>query len=307
MVDATVPPRAVAVPPHLRPNGAPPHAAEPATQDVAAAAAGDGPALDRVLRTIEPLVRRLALRFFGCPDHAADGTQEVLLQVVTRLDRFRGESAFTTWVYRVATNKFLSMTRSRAERAVTGVEAFERELAATPAEAPDGWPEVEHDLLLEEVKIGCTLAMLLCLDRSARLAYILGAIAELDHREAAAILGVSAAAYRKRLQRAREVITGLMRRRCGLFDERNVCRCARRVGVAVELGRVDPHALVFATGREQARAFPEVLRHIRGLDEVARAAALYRSHPEPAGRDDLFATVRELAVAAGEAGLTVDR
>jgi RNA polymerase sigma factor (sigma-70 family) len=293
----------------LQPAAAPPveSARDPLAEDAAAAVAGNGAALERVLRNVQPLVARLALRFFGCPDHAADATQEVLLQIVEKLDRFAGESAFTTWVYRVATNRFLSMTRSRAERAVASLDAMERELAVVPDGDTAGWSGVERALLLEEVKVGCTLAMLLCLDRPSRLAYIFGAIAELDHQVAAAILGVTPATYRKRLQRARDSITALMRRRCGLFDERNACRCGKRVGVAVALGRVDPHALVFATSREQARRFPEVLRHIRSLDEVARAAALYRSHPDPAVRDDQLARVRELAAVTAGAELTGDR
>jgi RNA polymerase sigma factor (sigma-70 family) len=261
--------------------------------DITRALEGDAEALQRLVRAIQPMVGRLALRFFGCPEHAQDATQEVLIQVITRLDRFAGDSTFTTWVYRVATNKFLSMTRSRAERAALSFEAFAEELAEVPPAEATGWP-VEQALLLEEVKIGCTLAMLLCLERDARMAYILGAIAELDHEVAAEILEIAPATYRKRLQRAREALTDLMRARCGLFDAHNPCRCSRRVGRAVERGRMDPHHLVFATSAEQARRFPAVLGEIRQLEELERAAALYRSHPDPQARDDLAERLREM-------------
>jgi RNA polymerase sigma factor (sigma-70 family) len=270
-------------------------------RDVAAASAGDKGALERVAQAVGPMVRRLALRFFGCPDHAADATQEALLLVVTRLDQFAGESAFTTWVYRVATNKFLSMSRSRAERATVSLEELDRELAETPAVEPTLAPDLDRELLIEEIKIGCTLAMLLCLDRDSRMAYILGAIAELDHELAAEILGVSPPAYRKRLQRARDAITSLMRARCGLFDEANACRCSRRIPIAIGRGRVDPHNLLFASSRALARRFPEVLRHIRRLEEVERAAALYRSHPEPAVRAELMQSLRDVTGARADA------
>lgn len=263
-------------------------------EDVSLALDGDADALERVVRSMQPLVQRLALRFFGCPQHAQDATQEVLIQVVTRLDRFAGQSAFTTWVYRVATNKFLSMSRSRAERAATTFAAFDDELADLPPS-----PDADDALLLEEVKIGCTLAMLLCLERDARMAYILGAIAELDHELAAEILDLSPATYRKRLQRARDAITGLMRARCGLFDPANPCRCGRRVERAISRGRVDPDELVFATAADQARRFPRVLDEIRSLDEVARAAALYRSHPDPRARADLASFLRDKLDAQG--------
>lgn len=159
------------------------------------------------------------MRFFGHPQTAEDATQEALVQVVTKLDRFDGRSAFSTWVYRVATNRFLSTARSPAERMAMTFEEFDEDLATIPA--PTGAvqiPDVDDALLAEEVKIGCTTAMLLCLDRGHRLAFALGEILELDHNIAAEILDTSPGAFRKRLQRARSKITNLMRQRCGLYD-----------------------------------------------------------------------------------------
>ncbi len=262
-------------------------------EDAAAAIGGDREALERVVRAVQPLIGRLALRFFGCPSHAEDATQEALVQIVTRLDRFAGQSTFTTWVYRVATNKFLSMARSPAEKAAMRFEQFDEDLAL-PLAAATETTDVDHELLLAEVRIGCTLAMLLCLERDARMAYVLGAIAELDHQSAAEILGCSAATYRKRLERAREAITRLMRRRCGVFDAGNACQCGGRIPIAKARGHLDPQRLVFATSKEQAQKFPEVLQHVRRLGEVQRAAAIYQSHPDPRSRADFAERLREI-------------
>lgn len=266
---------------------------------VEAALSGDAAALERLLRAVQPLVSKLALRFFGCPDHAADGTQEVLVQILTHLDRFERRSSFTTWVYRVATNKFLSMARSRAEKASLSFEQFEHDLAEGEPESHlgnhhRGARDLDRELLAAEVRIGCTLAMLLCLGREARMAFILGAVVELDHQVAAEILGCSPATYRKRLERARESITELMRRRCGVFDAANACRCEQRIGTAIARGRLDPAHPVFATAKDQVRRFPAVLAEIRRLEELQRAAAIYQSHPEPAAREDFASRLRVL-------------
>jgi RNA polymerase sigma factor (sigma-70 family) len=249
---------------------------------------GDRGAVERLLRGVRPFIARLALRFFGCPSHAEDATQEVLIQLLTRLDRFEGQSSFTTWVYRVATNKFISMKRSPAERESLSVSSFEEELSA-----PLSKETTDEALLLTEIRVSCTLAMLLCLEREARMTYILGAIIELDHQSAAEILGCSPATYRKRLERARATITGLMRRRCGVFDAQNHCQCAGRVTSARSRGRLDPENLLFATSTEQAKLFPDVLVEIRRLDELQRATALYQSHPEPRAREDITSMLRE--------------
>ena len=141
-------------------------------------------------------------------------------------------------------------------------------------------PGGEERLLLEEVKIGCTLAMLLCLDREHRLAYILGEIMELSHHEAAQVLEVSPATFRKRLSRSRDKITTFMLARCGLVDTDNSCRCRDRVSIAIDRGRVNPDQLLFASSMEVARRFPVVLKKIRQLEATRRVAALYRSHPQ---------------------------
>ncbi len=136
-------------------------------------------------------------------------------------------------------------------------------------------------MLLEEVRIGCTLAMLQCLETEARLAYILGEILELDHQEAAEVLSISAGAYRKRLSRARATVTDFMLGHCGLVDSKNRCRCSKRVVRATELGRVDPGKLMFSTSVRRAKQFPEVLAEIRQLEDNQRAAALYRAQRQP--------------------------
>lgn len=263
-------------------------------RDVSNARSGNRTALEAVVRTIEPLIRRLALRFFGCPHYAADAAQEALVRIVVKLDSFDMQSAFTTWAYRVAINKFLSMARSPAEREVLSLEAFDEDLAHTAEPAFHTDPDTESALALAELRIGCTLAMLLCLDRDARLAFILGAIVELEHQAAAEILECSAATYRKRLERARDTITGLMKRRCGVFDESNGCHCAERIPTAKSRGHLNPAHLVFASSVEQVRRFPEVLTQIRKIEEVQRAAEIYRSHPDPISRGSFVEQLQQV-------------
>lgn len=250
---------------------------------VARARNGDRAALESVVRSIQPDLYNLALRFLWHPEDAEDATQEILIRVLTGLGAFRQESSFRTWVYRIACNALLTLRKQRMEQSPLSFEGFGHDLeSGLDAAALRSEEDPDQALLLEEVKIGCTLAMLQCLDRPHRLAYILGEILELDHNEAAAVLDISHPAYRKRLSRARARVSGFMTGHCGLADPANACRCHRRVGAAVALGRVDPSQLLFAGSRQQAKRFPRVLAEIRKLEESRRAAALYRSHPQAA-------------------------
>lgn len=263
---------------------------------VARAKAGDRDALETVVRAVQQDVYRVALRFLWHPQDAEDATQEVLIRVITGLGSFRGDSAFRSWYYRIACNALLTLRKQRMEQRAMSFEELGEDLTRGLSDGREqGGPD--EALLLEEVKIGCTMAMLMCLDRDHRLAYILGEIVELDHREAAEVLQITPAALRKRLSRARADITSFMTARCGLANPANACRCRRRVTTAVALGRVDPANLLFASSQEQAQQFPQVLAEIRQLEETRRAAALYRSHPDPQPSDAFVSWLRDVVKA----------
>ena len=250
-------------------------------REVAQARDGDRGALESVVRAVQKDVYNLALRFLWHPQDAEDATQEILIRIVTGLSSFRGESDFRTWVYRVACNRLLTLQKQRMELHPVSFDEFGEDLIrGMSGDSLSVEYDLDEKLMLEEVKIGCTLAMLLCLDRDQRLAYILGEIVGLEHNRAAEVLEITSAAYRKRLSRARARIVSFMTLHCGLVNPANACRCRRRVKAAVALGRIDPSNLLFASSLEQARQFPPVLDEIRRLENARRAAALYQSHPE---------------------------
>jgi RNA polymerase sigma factor (sigma-70 family) len=260
---------------------------------------GDRDALEEVVRALQDAVYGLALRMLWHPEDARDATQEILVRIVTRLRTFRGESSLTTWAYRVAANHLLDVRRSRLERQRLTFASFGADLEtglAAPPDVADAAAAADEALLLEEVKVGCTYGMLLCLDRPHRLAYILGEILETTSEEGAHVLEITPAAFRQRLSRARRAVVAFTRAHCGLVNPARPCRCRKRVALAVERGRVDARRLLFAGDRERAVRFPRVLAEIRRLDEARRAAALYRSHPEPSCPEELAAKLRVLLV-----------
>jgi RNA polymerase sigma factor (sigma-70 family) len=237
------------------------------------ARAGERPALEALLAAVRDRVYHLALRMLGDPADAQDAAQEILIKVMTHLSTFRGESAFTTWVYRVAANHLLTARQRRMELVGLTFEAVAAQLDAGLA-ASAGHPEATDPVLIEECKIVCTQGMLMCLDREHRLAFVLGEILELSSDEAAAIAGAEAATFRKRLQRARERLDEFMSCRCGVANPDNACRCARQAPVAARLGVIDGAQPRFARHPAQARA---AARAIEGLQS---AAEVLRSHPD---------------------------
>ena len=152
-------------------------------EDVARRAVdGDRDALDSLVRDLQGDVYGLALRMLWNREDAEDATQEILVRVVTRLSQFDFRSRLKTWVYRVAVNYILDVKKSPVERLHLTFDRFAEDLA--DGMSTDGPMDAERSLLVEEVKIGCTLGMLQCLDRPHRLAYVLGEILDMPGPEA---------------------------------------------------------------------------------------------------------------------------
>jgi RNA polymerase sigma factor (sigma-70 family) len=245
-------------------------AVEVAPSVVAAAVDGDRGALEQLLRLVADDVGRLARKMLWHPQDAEDATQEILVKVATRLSTFRGEAQVTTWVHRIAVNHLMNARRRRVHEPTLAFAEFGEDLARGLDAAYDT-RGVDDQLLADEVMLGCTQAMLLCLDREQRMAYVLGEVLEMPSDEAADVCDITPAAFRKRLQRARKQIQEFMQGHCGLLNPANACRCRRRIGVAIEHGRVDPDHLLFARRVDALKL---------GMQRFTDAGAIFRSHPE---------------------------
>lgn len=239
--------------------------------------AGDKAALEALIAAIQERVYNLAVRFLWEPMDAEDATQEILIRVITNLSGFRGESAFETWVHRIAVNHLLNLKARPVETLTFEEGAVHLERARTQ----DEYEGVDRRLLAEEVKISCTTSMLICLSRPLRMAFILGAILDLSGAEAAAILEISPGAYRKRLSLAREQLRAFMQANCGLFNPETPCRCTKKITYDIAIGRMNPKALRFADKsgllpdqREAARLI------VPDIEMLQNEVAILRSHPE---------------------------
>lgn len=256
---------------------------------------GDKAALEAVIRGIQDRVYGLALRMLWHPADAEDASQEILIKIVTHLSDFRHESAFTTWAYRIAANYLLTARKSRAEREewtfVRYGERLDEGLSDGSLQVP---AEGEQRLLVEEVKIGCTQGMLLCLDRDHRLALILGDIFEVTSEEGSDILNITPAAFRKRLSRARARMSTFMQQKCGLVNPANRCRCVRQVTAGLQNGWLEPQNPRFARHPVRARHDIALGERVQEVEALYSAAAVFRGHPDYAAPDVFVEGIKNL-------------
>lgn len=246
---------------------------------VVAAREGDRAALDAIVRSAERPVFNLAMRMLANRADAEDATQEILVKIITHLGSVRDVGSAGAWAFKIACRHLVhERKRGAIEAMQLSFDVFAANLETGLSPLSDhGLNEVEAAIAVEEVKIGCTLAMLVCLSRELRIAYILGEIFEVSATEAADVLGIESAAYRQRLLRARTAVTAFAKKSCGLVTETASCRCQSRVGQALSIGRI------VKSQRDLAPDLPnatDVRRSVDTLEQGRTSAALMRSNPD---------------------------
>jgi RNA polymerase sigma factor (sigma-70 family) len=250
------------------------------------ASAGDRESLEELLRVIQRPFYNLALRMLHDRVLAEDATQECLLRIVTHLSEYRREAKFTTWATRVAVNAILDFKNGVAREARNTFEHFASQIDAG---LEDGAVERPEDaLLLKQIKKQCNQVLLQCLDGDHRLAFVLGDVLEFEASEAAEILEIQPAAFRKRLSRARASLTAFLVKKCGVHTAGATCACHGQVKSSMKAGILDPSRLDVQIGD---------LVQLRGklarLDADERTTALYHGDEASELRVQILNSVRD--------------
>jgi len=152
---------------------------------VARASRGDVEAFSKLVRANSSLVYRVALRVLGS-EEAQDASQEVWIRVWRNIRGFRGESAFSTWLYRITVNTCLSVRQKESRR--EGWEYGGEEIPYLP-EPPGGDADPEAAALSAERREEIEAA----LERvraEHRAALVLRHMEGLSYAEIAEVLGV---------------------------------------------------------------------------------------------------------------------
>ena len=182
---------------------------------------GTGLEFERIVEDFQPRIRRYLARHVGEAD-ADDLTQTVFVKGSQALNNFRGESTLSTWIYRIASNVAADWRRS-----TSGRQGIHQVLAE--ASSDEGWavqarwkqadPPVTDQVLIRREMNQCIRQVIDGLPIDYRNVIILSDIDGLRDAEIAGRLGVSLAAVKIRLHRARGLLRKAMEAHCDLYRD----------------------------------------------------------------------------------------
>lgn len=174
--------------------------------------AGDFQAFEALVNRYEGKVYRLAMRMLRNPEDAEDALQETFLQVYRGLNSFEGRSTFSTWLFRLATNVCLMKIRHRGTEPAQLLPLEEYLPRHEEGEHPQiqDWPDKPEEVLLNKESRQKMLEALERLPVEYRAVFILRDIEGFSSTEAGETLGISVAAVKSRLHRARLALRGML-------------------------------------------------------------------------------------------------
>ena len=246
------------------------------------ATAGDKKALETLVAGVQDMVFNLSLRMLGTFADAEDAAQDILLKMITHLSSFRGDSAFTTWVFRIAVNHLKNYKKHMFARFPLSFEYYGDDIEnGKIQDVPDLTQNVEKELLAEELKMSCTNVMLQCLDPESRCIFILGTMFQLDSRIAGEILEMTPEAYRQRLSRARRKMADFLGQYCGEYGGGR-CKCKYRVNYAIQNHRIHPLQLDYTAASEiPVQTIVDVKNAMEEIDGLSQDFSFCKPYRSP--------------------------
>ena len=167
---------------------------------------GDADAFEQLVTPYEQKIYALCLRMMAHREDAQDAAQEAMLRIWQKLPQFRGDAAFSTWVYRVTAALCMDALRKRQRTQKESLEVLSetgfdaQDDAPTPEEATE--QKAQRAMIAEAVD---------AVPEQMRSVFLLRDVHGLSVEDTAKALGVSAGTVKSRLSRAREKIAENLR------------------------------------------------------------------------------------------------
>lgn len=232
-------------------------------------------------------VYNFAFRVSNDAQRAEDQAREVFLRAYIGRAKLPDDDQVVAWLMKIGVHVALGSLDGSAR--IT-FDFLDDTIRGDPTQVTrtDVLTDPERSLLLWELKQGCMTAVLNCLSLGERMAFVMVVMMAAKPAVAAASLGITPAALKVRLSRAKKKIVDYLAPRCEHVHPMNPCRCPSRLGVALKKGFIQD--VVPGAEVKLRKMPPEALRPSPPVRDVV---ALYQQLPLPRDLDSLKSRLKD--------------
>ncbi len=180
---------------------------------------GDIEAFETLLKTHRKKVYNIALRMTKNPEDAQELSQDALIRAFTAIKKFRGDSSFSTWLYRITMNVCTDFLRKKNKTIVISLEqgAVGNE-NDTSVQLPEDGPG--PDIISEKSQLKELVRKAMdSLSAEHRQVLVLRDLMDLTYKDIARTLGINEGTIKSRINRARDALKQVILERSELFQD----------------------------------------------------------------------------------------
>lgn len=179
---------------------------------------GDANAFEELVLKYEKTVYNLALRMVGDRDDASDMTQEAFIKAYGSLSSFRGDSKFSVWIYRIATNVCLDFLRSKSRKQQVSLTVSDDDDEDAQLDIPDPSSAPEQQLM-QKMSMQSVEEGLKTLPDKQRQILVMRELGGMSYAEIGAALSLEEGTVKSRIFRARKRLSAYLIKRGNIPDE----------------------------------------------------------------------------------------
>ena len=195
--------------------------------------------IEKLYAEYSPPIYRLAYQMSGDEEIAKDVLQETFIKVMENISKFRSESSYFTWIYKIARNLCIDKLKRQRKRPIAALEKIIESQNRVPHE--DKYGELEKRFYVNQVKDGCLLGVLRCLSFNQRMAFILNAVLFVQAKDVAVILNKTENAARILAHRARKIIKKFLCSNCSLYGISGKCKCENMINFSLSKNLIEKY------------------------------------------------------------------
>ncbi|MHC1719787.1 MAG: RNA polymerase sigma factor [Clostridiaceae bacterium] len=183
---------------------------------------------DEILLVFEEQYKKLfgmVYRMTESVQDTEDVLQNVFINAYKNINKFRGDSKLSTWLYRITMNECYSYLKSWSKLPVVRISQDKGMTEKEFFESIGYTQNQDDDLIIEEMREKCLQGFLRCIPQKMRACFLLKTCLELKSKEIAEVLDLSESNVKVLLHRGREKLKDMLEYRCNLINPDKPCKC----------------------------------------------------------------------------------